>query len=337
MQKLLTIVVPVYKVEQYINKCLDSCIIYKADGSLDEEMMNQLEVIIVNDGTPDNSAELSRVYTKRYPQTFRQIDKENGGHGSAWNVGLKEATGKYLRFLDSDDWLTNLDKLMEKLQDCDADLVFTDYNKYYTDTNSYELQTIHSDINSIFVLNDTFFSHQQSSVFVMNFWHTNYKTSILQAQYPLFAEGVMYDDSILAIAPLLYAKTGIYWNFPLYNYLLGRPGQTMNEQVRAKNVNSYIKCYHHQVDWLNKHKSVIPIAFLQDIQNSIIHYAQIVFGTAIYMPLMQAKAIMDTYYKEGYLNHQHNSQMAKRYEKMPFGVFYIQERLRLKCKKILGK
>ena len=80
---------------------------------LDEELMNKLEVIIVNDGTPDNSAEMSREYVKRYPLTFRQIDKENGGHGSAWNVGLKESTGYYLRFLDSDDLLTNLGVLMD--------------------------------------------------------------------------------------------------------------------------------------------------------------------------------------------------------------------------------
>lgn len=97
MNKLLTIVVPVYKVEPYINKCLDSCLIYKTneqgEKELDEELMNQLEVIIVNDGTPDNSAEMSREYVKRYPQAFRQIDKENGGHGSVWNEGLKEATG----------------------------------------------------------------------------------------------------------------------------------------------------------------------------------------------------------------------------------------------------
>ena len=70
--KLLTIVVPVYKVEPYINKCLDSCVL------ADEKLMSQLEVIIVNDGTPDNSAEMSREYVKNYPQTFRQIDKENG-------------------------------------------------------------------------------------------------------------------------------------------------------------------------------------------------------------------------------------------------------------------
>ena len=129
MNKLLTIVVPVYKVEPYINKCLDSCILEV------EKLMSQLEVIIVNDGTPDNSAEMSREYVKRYPQTFRQIDKENGGHGSAWNVGLKEATGKYLRFLDSDDWLTNLDKLMINLQNCDADCVLTHINNYHEDTS----------------------------------------------------------------------------------------------------------------------------------------------------------------------------------------------------------
>ena len=69
--------------------------------------MNHLEVIIVNDGTPDNSAELSREYVKRYPNTFRQIDKENGGHGSVCNLGIKEAYGKYTRFLDSDDLLSN--------------------------------------------------------------------------------------------------------------------------------------------------------------------------------------------------------------------------------------
>lgn len=70
MQKLLTIVVPVYKVEPYINKCLDSCVL------ADEKLMSQLEVIIVNDGTPDRSAEMSREYVKRWIDKFeRKINK----------------------------------------------------------------------------------------------------------------------------------------------------------------------------------------------------------------------------------------------------------------------
>ena len=75
MNKLLTIVVPVYKVEQYINKCLNSLII-------NPELMEKMDVLIINDGTPDSSAELSREYVQKYPTVFRQIDKENGGHGS---------------------------------------------------------------------------------------------------------------------------------------------------------------------------------------------------------------------------------------------------------------
>ena len=82
--KLLSVVVPVYKVEKYINKCLDSLII-------SDEQMNLLEVIVVNDGTPDNSAIMAKEYERKYPNTFRVIDKENGGHGSAWNRGVQEA------------------------------------------------------------------------------------------------------------------------------------------------------------------------------------------------------------------------------------------------------
>ena len=66
MQKLLSVVVPVYKVEKYINKCLDSLILDNP------QLMSLLEVVVVNDGTPDNSAEMSREYVKRYPETFRQ-------------------------------------------------------------------------------------------------------------------------------------------------------------------------------------------------------------------------------------------------------------------------
>lgn len=181
MEKLLTIVVPVYKVEPYINKCLDSLLV-------SPELMRKLEVLIINDGTPDNSAEMSREYVKRYPETFRQIDKENGGHGSAWNMGLKEATGKYLRFLDSDDWLSNLDLLLVDLQKNDVDIVFNPFNKYL----AYENRNVIID-TPIPVgekqLPDNWGDND------VNFWSATYKTSILRPLFPLFAEGVMYDDS----------------------------------------------------------------------------------------------------------------------------------------------
>ena len=248
MNKLLTIVVPVYKVEQYINKCLDSCIL------ADEKLMSQLEVIIVNDGTPDNSAKMSREYVKRYPHTFRQIDKENGGHGSAWNVGLKEATGKYLRFLDSDDWLVNLDKLMLKLQKCDADCVLTHINNYHEDTNRNDKWAIaFDDFNKLNTLDDFAFTQLNGKTNAFNFWFCTYKTEVLKPLHPLFMEHVMYDDSILYAIPLLLAKTYICYDLVLYNYLTGRAGQSMNVAVKRKNISALCKTYQYEMEFISQH------------------------------------------------------------------------------------
>lgn len=125
--KLLTVVVPVYKVEPYINKCLDSLI-------EPEDLIAMLEVLIINDGTLDNSAEMAREYEKRFPEVFRIIDKGNGGHGSAWNRGFKEAQGKYIRFLDSDNWFDNdgFCRLMEQLESIEADIIFSDFNRHFS-------------------------------------------------------------------------------------------------------------------------------------------------------------------------------------------------------------
>lgn len=238
MNKLLTIVVPVYNVEPYIKRCLDSCLIYKTNEQgekvLDDDLMNQLEVIIVNDGTPDNSAEMSREYVKRFSNTFRQIDKENGGHGSAWNVGLKEATGKYLRFLDSDDWLTNLDLLMKKLETMDVDLVFTQLVKYIVSSGEHVRYPVNGPKNVIIQIKD--FPYKQTNDYtVCDFQYCTYKTALLQPLDPLFDEHVFYDDMILFVVPQMLAKTCLICDFVLYNYLMGRLGQTMDVEVQKRN------------------------------------------------------------------------------------------------------
>ena len=330
MQTLLTIVVPVYKVEKYINKCLDSCILYNSDGSLDEEKTNQLEVIIINDGTPDQSAELSRQYVLRHPKIFRQIDKKNGGHGSAWNVGLKEATGKYIRFLDSDDWLLNLSKLLDNLNDCDADVVFTDYIRVNEQTGDEDYRSIHSQSGETLTLSKEMLLNQDESFFILNFWHTTYKTSILQPQWPLFEEHVMYDDSILGLAPLLYGRTYLYLNFPLYHYLVGRTGQTMDVKVIARNINSYVHCYDRQLNWMKSPlvKSM-PLDLQECTQYAVRRYAQMVFCNLPRLPYKDAKRLMPNYYDYGFRsNNDFRGKIVRRYEKLPFPLFYIIEHFR---------
>lgn len=97
MNKILTIIIPTYNMEKYLRRCLDSLII-------DEEGMKQLEVLVINDGSKDSSSQIAHEYQDKYPDTYRVIDKENGNYGSCINRGLKEATGKYVKVLDADDW-----------------------------------------------------------------------------------------------------------------------------------------------------------------------------------------------------------------------------------------
>lgn len=227
--KLLTVVVPVYKVEKYINQCLDSLI-------LRDDLMPLLEVIIVNDGTPDHSADMAREYVKRHPQTFRVIDKENGGHGSAWNVGLRKATGKYVRFLDSDDWLSNLELFITILRGLDEDMIYTNVSRFYEDIEKEEVDVLNSalDYNKSYELKNVNL-HKIS----FGFWNWTYKTKLLKAYDPLFVEHVYYDDAILFYAPIIVSKSFRALDMLLYNYRLGRPGQTMNPIVQCKHAADY--------------------------------------------------------------------------------------------------
>ena len=252
MQKLLTVVVPIYKVEKYINKCLDSLIV-------PEEQMKLLEVICVNDGTPDNSALMAKEYEKRYPETFKVIDKENGGHGSAWNKGVELATGKYLRFLDSDDWLSNFSAFLCKLNNYDADIVFTGLRWTYEDLKIEKVfMGVGMDSEKEYDV-ETYDWNQSNKMYagynITNFHTCTYKTSILKRFHPVFLERMYYDDEILFVLPLLSSKTFIYFDLILYNYLLGRQGQTMDPKVMVRNIDFKMKIRKYYLEFCNDHPS----------------------------------------------------------------------------------
>lgn len=120
MEKVLTIVIPTYNMEKYLDKCLNSLII--------PEYMDEIEVLIVNDGSKDSSLDIARKYETQYPQTFVVVDKENGNYGSCVNRGLKEANGKYFKVLDADDTFmtNNFFEFVKFLKSVDVDLVMSD-------------------------------------------------------------------------------------------------------------------------------------------------------------------------------------------------------------------
>ena len=95
MEKVLSIIIPTYNMENYLHKCLDSLLVE------DKNLRDALEVLVIIDGSKDRSSEIGHEYEEKYPGVFRVIDKENGNYGSCINRGLKEATGKYVKILDA--------------------------------------------------------------------------------------------------------------------------------------------------------------------------------------------------------------------------------------------
>lgn len=130
MNKLLTIAVPAYNMELYLKRCLDSILLPK--------LQNSLEVILINDGSKDNTLSIARHYEKQYPEMLQVIDKTNGGWGSAINCAIQEAIGKYFKILDADDWFDSkaLVDFVSLLENIDVDLVATSFSYEYDSQES---------------------------------------------------------------------------------------------------------------------------------------------------------------------------------------------------------
>lgn len=256
MEKLLSIVVPVYNVEKYIERCLNSLLVPR-------HQLESLDIVVVNDETPDNSAVIARRYEKNYPGIFRVIDQENRGHGGAWNHGTELAVGKYLFYLDSDDWFDTgeLSRLITYLEHCDTDMVCLDSKIYhaedgvYTETNRHVLLVpdVVYDADKYDWLatgcgNDMTYAHD-----------TVYRTSMMQQYLPLFCEKVMYDDVALQAIPIALAKNFVYVKLNIYRYYLGRPGQSYDPKVRAaRAADDVTKVLAFALSWVRQHKHVIP-------------------------------------------------------------------------------
>lgn len=97
MEKVLTVVIPSFNVEKYLRQTLESL--------RNEEILENVEVLIVDDGSTDDTAKIGREYEKRYPQTYRVISKTNGGHGSTINCGIEQSRGTFFKVVDGDDWV----------------------------------------------------------------------------------------------------------------------------------------------------------------------------------------------------------------------------------------
>ena len=140
MKIKVSVIVPVYNVEKFIDKCLNSLV---------KQSLKEIEIIVVNDGSPDNSQKIIDKYVKKYPEKVQSFIKENGGQGSARNIGIVKAKGEYISFVDSDDWLDldALEKMYSLAKKDNSDIVICDMVDHYANYTIYHNLTKY---NSVF-------------------------------------------------------------------------------------------------------------------------------------------------------------------------------------------
>lgn len=323
MSKLLSVIIPVYKVEAYINKCLDSLLV-------PEEQLQQLDIVVINDGTPDNSAEMAREYEKKYPGIFRIIDQENRGHGGAWNHGTELAVGKYLFYLDSDDWFDTeqFSRLISFLQDCDTDMILLDRTKYY----SYEDREVivaldNMEPGKVYDANTYDWLHCGNGPNITYAHNTVYRTSMMQKYLPIFCEHVMYDDVVLQVMPIMVGETFVYKKINVYHYLIGRPGQSFDPAVRAKHADNVTIVLKQVLGFIRKYRNVPPEGSSRKAWTENLYSS---FPTHHYRELSEFKysvsrdklAEWDAYVKEHYPDIL-LTPTVRQYRRLPFPIYFV--------------
>lgn len=216
---MLTISIAAYNISETIDECLMHFIECKR--------LDDLEILIINDGSSDDTIKKAEKYTKKYPNSFILVNKENGGWGSTLNEGIKIAKGVYFRQLDGDDYYDseNLDLFVDYLKKCKTDIVITPFCHFSDDTGAitkfFENEKNYGSREEIIIEeNELLYPPAMHSMTV--------KTSILQKNHISITEHCFYTDVEFVIKSLNNSKTISYFDLPIYYYRLGRDGQSMS-------------------------------------------------------------------------------------------------------------
>ena len=227
----VSVIVPVYNVEEYLEKCLDS---------LAHQTLKDMEVIIVNDGSPDNSQKIIDKYVKKYSNMHGYI-KENGGLSDARNYGLKYVNGEYIAFLDSDDYvsLDMYEKMYEKAKENDYDLVLCDINYIYPDKVLRVNSGVNTDTEDI---KKTYLTIHPAA------WNKIFKRDLFNNKI-YFKRGVWFEDVEFIYRMLPYVKKiGVIHE--TYNQYIQREGSITNTINRK--IYDYIDNMNGVVDYYKK-------------------------------------------------------------------------------------
>lgn len=235
--KLLSVIVPSYNSSEYLARCIESLLI----GD------NRLEVIIVNDGSTDNTGEIAEEYSHRYPEIIHVIHQENKGHGGGINTGLAHAQGKYFKVIDSDDWADKegLIKIMSII-----DELITSNQKVDLLVNNYVYERDGKTLNKTVPFRDVFpseriFTWDEVKSFprgkYLMMHALIYNTELLYQSYFKLPEHTFYVDNLYVYLPLRRVESLMYVDVDLYHYYIGRDDQSITEKNMIKRIDQQLK------------------------------------------------------------------------------------------------
>lgn len=242
--KLLSIAVPCYNSEKYMEKCVDSLL----------EGGEEVEIIIVDDGSKDNTAKLADEYAAKYPTIVKSIHQENGGHGEAVNTGLKNATGAFFKVVDSDDcvardaYMKIKDILRTSLEN-NAGLDMLISNFIY-DKQGVRHKKVMS-YSNVFPI-DKYFTWDEVGRFHVSQYilmhSVIYRTSLLRECRLELPKHTFYVDNIFIFNPLPYVKKMYYTDVIFYKYFIGREDQSVNEKVMISRIDQQLRVTKIMID-----------------------------------------------------------------------------------------
>lgn len=246
----VSVIIPVYNVEQYLERCLDSII---------NQTLKDIEIVIINDGSTDNSLNICTKYAKR-DNRIKIITQKNGGLAAARNTGLEYAMGEYIGFVDSDDWidLDFYEKLYNTAKKYNCDIAYADFirkgkNKHKRRMN-FETEIVSTEIH------DKIKNCKNLTLGCV--WNKIYRKELLANNHLDFPYGHVYEDGLFSMKSLYYANSIVSVPSTYYYYFVNSTSIVKSSKTQSK-IDDKIICRHNILQFLeNKEVKIMPNEFL---------------------------------------------------------------------------
>lgn len=241
--KLLTFTIPCYNSQDYMRHCIESIL----PGGED------VEILIVDDGSKDDTAAIADEYAEKYPTIVKAIHQENGGHGEAVNAGIRNATGLYFKVVDSDDWVdwNAYQAILAKLREIAGGSVALDMllaNYVYEKEGAKHKRVMRQTgfpKDQIFTWSDVRHFYKGHYILMHS---VIYRTKLLRECGLELPKHTFYVDNIYVYKPLPHVRTMYYMDVDFYRYFIGREDQSVNEKVMISRIDQQIRVNKIMID-----------------------------------------------------------------------------------------